>query len=106
MSKDQEVARGHDGSSPRLGEKRVQERSQLARIAALRRWAFADGKSGTARARRAFLDGFEQAVDPDGVLPDAERRVRAARLRKAHFHDLALKSAKARHSRKTDRGQS
>jgi hypothetical protein len=50
----------------------------------------------TANARAAFLDRFEREVDPDGVLPAAERARRAAAARKAYFVRLAAKSAEAR----------
>jgi len=43
-----------------------------------------------------MLDKFERQVDPDGTLDPAERALRAASARKAHFSRLALKSAQAR----------
>ena len=46
-----------------------------------------------------MLDKFEQQVDPDGVLPPAERAQRAEHARKAYFKRLALKSAQARRRR-------
>jgi hypothetical protein len=62
-----------------------------------------DPRLATENARRAFLDRFEREVDPDGRLPIAERRRRAAQARKAYFYRLALASAKARSARKTRR---
>jgi hypothetical protein len=59
-----------------------------------------DGKEITAPARAAFLDSFEREVDPDLVLPEAERRRRAKHARKAHFARLALKSAEIRRAKK------
>jgi hypothetical protein len=50
----------------------------------------------TANARAAFLASFEAQVDPDGTLPDAERRRRAEAARRAHYARMALKSAEAR----------
>ena len=47
-------------------------------------------------ARAAFLNKFEDQVDPDRVLPEAERLRRAESARKAHFARLALASARAR----------
>jgi hypothetical protein len=47
-----------------------------------------------------MLDKFEEQVDPDGTLPPAERAKRAEHARKAHFKRLALKSARARSSRR------
>jgi hypothetical protein len=51
-------------------------------------------------ARAVFLAQFERQVDPDGLLPSAERRRRAEQLRSAHFARLALASAKARRARR------
>ncbi|QIZ39478.1 hypothetical protein FDZ84_13100 [Saccharopolyspora sp. ASAGF58] len=68
-----------------------------ASAAAHARWAkVSDRVAETAPARRASLDRFERQVDPDGVLAPEERARRAASARKAYFHALALKSAKAR----------
>jgi hypothetical protein len=53
----------------------------------------------TARARAAFLASFETAVDPDGVLPTAERLRRAQAARRAHMARLAYASARARAKR-------
>jgi hypothetical protein len=76
------------------------ERSLRAQIAAHESWAqTADRSARTANARRAMLDKFERQVDPDGVLPPAERAQRAEHARKAHFKRLALKSAQARRRR-------
>lgn len=61
-----------------------------------------DPKETTKPARRAFEESFLRKVDPDGVLPVEERERRAAALRKAHFINLARKSAKARAARKTE----
>ncbi len=55
-----------------------------------------DPRETTAPARAAFLARFEDQVDPDRVLPEAERLRRAESARKAHFARLALKSARAR----------
>jgi hypothetical protein len=46
-----------------------------------------------------MLDKFERQVDPEGILPPAERAVRAEHARKAHFKRLALKSAQVRRRR-------
>lgn len=50
----------------------------------------------TAPAREAFDGRFEHEVDPDGVLPLAERAKKVENARRAYFLRLALKSAKAR----------
>ncbi|NIJ13073.1 hypothetical protein FHU38_003417 [Saccharomonospora amisosensis] len=60
----------------------------------------AQGKTNTAPARKAFNDRFENEVDPDRVLDPAERARRAEHARKAYFTSLALKSARARSSRR------
>ena len=54
----------------------------------------------TAAARAAFLSKFELEVDPDKVLPEAERQRRAGAAKKAYFTRLALKSVQARRRRK------
>ncbi len=74
-----------------------EHRALVARIAAHQSWAnTADPTARTAPARKAALDRFEREVDPEGVLPPAERTRRAEHLRKAYFTRLALKSAQAR----------
>ncbi len=55
-----------------------------------------DPSAHTAPARQAFLDRFEREVDPEGVLPPAQRARMAEHARKAYFTRLALVSAKAR----------
>lgn len=56
-------------------------------------------RATTANARTAFLARFEREVDPEGTLPEAERRRRVAMARKAYFARLALASARARRAR-------
>jgi len=56
----------------------------------------ADAASATAPARSAFNARFEREVDPDGVLPAAERSRRAEYARKAYFTRFAYLSVKAR----------
>ncbi len=72
------------------------ERSLRASIASHSKWAHTDPTEGTKAARAAFLDRFDREVDPEGVLPPAERARRAKHARSAHFKALALKSAQAR----------
>lgn len=72
-------------------------RALQARVRAHKSWANTSDRSGrTAKARAAFDVKFEDQVDPDRVLPESERALRAAHARKAYFLELALKSAKAR----------
>lgn len=73
------------------------ELSMRGAIAAHTSWAnTADRTARTAPGREAFNARFERQVDPDGVLPEAERIKRAENARKAHFARMALKSAQAR----------
>jgi hypothetical protein len=73
------------------------ERSLRARLASHASWAKTpDPAVRTAPARAAALARFEREVDPDAVLPLAERQRRAEHARKAYFTSLALKSARAR----------
>jgi len=55
-----------------------------------------DSREITAKARATFHDSFEREVDPDFVLPEAERQRRAKHARKAHYARMALKSAEVR----------
>jgi len=47
-------------------------------------------------ARDAFMARFDEEVDPDRILSDAERKRRAEHAKKLYFTRLAFKSAKAR----------
>jgi hypothetical protein len=85
---------GRQGLSPA-------ERSLRARVAAHAMHARHDARATTAKARAAFLLRFERQVDPEGLLPSAERQRRAQQLRSAYFAQLALASAKARRARRT-----
>src|SRR5919202_2974853 len=75
------------------------EMSLRGRIGAYRLHAKHDPKETTAKARETFLARFEREVDPEGVLPKAERLRRAEAARKAYFVKLAYQSAKARRTR-------
>lgn len=73
------------------------EKHLSASIAAHESWANTPDRSArTAPARAAMLAKFEREVDPDGTMPEDERKLRAAHKRKAYFQRLALKSARAR----------
>ena len=76
------------------------ERVLRARVAAHAKHAKHDARAAMDKARAAFLARFEHEVDPDGLLPSAERQRRAEQLRSAHFARLALASAKARRARR------
>ena len=75
------------------------ERSLRARMAAHALHAKVDSRQHTEPARRAFMDRFDDQVDPDRVLPPAERARRAEQAKKAYFVGLALKSSQARSKR-------
>ena len=77
------------------------EKSARARLGAYA--LHAAGKTNTGPARKAFLDRFEQEVDPDNKLEPAERARRAEFAKKAYFTRLALASAKSRRRAKADR---
>ena len=80
-----------------------EQRATRARIAAYDSWANTSNPTArTEPARRAFLRRFEDQVDPDRTLPDAERTRRAEAARKAHFQRMALKSARARQRKAAD----
>jgi hypothetical protein len=72
------------------------EATLRSRLGAYALHASHDPRETTAKARATFLSRFEREVDPDGILPEAERLRRANYLRKAHFTRLALKSARGR----------
>jgi len=76
------------------------ERSLRARAAAYQLHSQYDSRELTQKAREAFASRFEREVDPDGILPEAERKRRAACARKAYFAALAAKSARARRVRR------
>lgn len=76
------------------------QRSLIARIASAESWAnTSDPTARTANARAAADARFERQVDPDGVMPEAERRRRAEAARRAHYLRMALKSADSRRRR-------
>jgi hypothetical protein len=79
--------------------------SLRARAAAYRLQSLYDSRDLTANARTAFQDRFTKQVDPDGILPETERRRRAECARKAYYAGLAAKSAKARRERRGRRSR-
>lgn len=74
----------------------LEQRRLRAQIAANERWSREDPKEGIKPARAAFERRFERQVDPDGVLPSAERKRRARAAMRAHMQRLALASSRAR----------
>jgi len=66
-------------------------------IAAQVSWSRTTDRSARTRpARQAFLSRFEREVDPDGVLPPAERHRRAHYALRAHMLRLAKRSVAVR----------
>ncbi len=76
------------------------ERTLRARMAAHASHARHDPKERTQPARDKFDERFLDEVDPDRQLPEAERNRRATHARKSYFTGLALKSAKARRTKR------
>lgn len=72
------------------------DRKLAARLAAHSLHAQVDSREHTEPARVAFMARFDDEVDPDRTLPQAERVRRADQAKKAYFTRLALKSAQAR----------
>jgi hypothetical protein len=79
------------------------ERNLWARAAAYRLHSLYDSRDLTANARAAFQNRFERQVDPEGILPEAERKRRAECARKAYYAALAAKSVRARRARREAR---
>lgn len=80
------------------------DRALIASIAGNQSWANTpDRTARTETARKAFLDRFEEQVDPSITDPDA-RRAAAENLRRAYYKRLALKSAQARRAKKAAGG--
>lgn len=73
-----------------------EQRRLRAQIAALTRWSREDPAANAARGQAGLLAKFEREVDPDQILPLAERTRRAEAARRAHMHQLAFRSSKAR----------
>lgn len=73
------------------------EQRQYGRIGAL--VVHSRGSTNTGPARAAFAERFLNEVDPERVLPEAERTRRAGFARRAYYTRLALRSAQVRRSR-------
>lgn len=77
-----------------------QERRLRAQIAAHSRWAKENPAANAARGQAGLMARFEREVDPDRLLPLAERYRRAENARLAHMRKLSLASVRARAARK------
>jgi hypothetical protein len=73
-----------------------EQRRMRGRIGGLTAAARGSLDANLTKARLAFLAGFIDAVDPDRVLPMAERERRAEAARRAYFVKLAYRSSVAR----------
>jgi len=77
------------------------EASQAGKAMSHARWSREPNRvAALAPAREGLLRKFLLQVDPDGVLPPAERARRAESARKAFYADLTRRSLAARRARK------
>lgn len=74
----------------------AEQRSLRARIGAHAMHARHDARQTTKAGREKFLQRFDDEVDPNRELPEAERQRRAEHARRAYMAKLALKSARVR----------
>ena len=73
------------------------QRSQRARIAAHTRWAKEpDRLTATAPGRRAAFQKLLDEVDPQRLLPEAERLKRAKNAQQAHLERIRLAASRSR----------
>lgn len=80
------------------------ERKLQAALAAYESWKRTEDRPArTAKARMAFEQKSYDEVDPEGILPHAEREKRAGAARNAYYARLALKSATAARIRREAR---
>lgn len=75
-------------------------RGRIGAYARLAKYSSAEIKDQTSNARRAFMARFDDEVDPERVLPEAERYRRAEAARKVYFARLALKASQTRAKKK------
>lgn len=81
-----------------------QQRALRASIAANARWARDGDRKANGERGQAGLQGrFEREVDPDGILPEKERKRRAENARREYMKRLAYKSSRARSASQRDR---
>jgi hypothetical protein len=74
----------------------VNDAERWGRIGGLTAWSLNGADVMVGPAHAGFRRRFENLVDPERVLPEAERHVRADRARRAHMLTLAALSAAAR----------
>jgi len=88
-------------SAPRgLAAVPASQRVLIAGIGGLTRWSKVNSpeerRDATAPARRGLEAKWAREADPEGVLPPDELEAAVARLRKAHYLAMSLKSAQTR----------
>lgn len=81
-----------------------EQRSLRARMGAYAQHAQHDVRDTTRAGLEAASARFLDEVDPEHVLPEAERQRRAAAARKAHMLKLAWRSAEVRRAAKASGG--
>ena len=76
-----------------MAEIRVKDPAKVyaGRLGALKLHATHDSREVSAPARAAFLARFDREVDPDGILPPAERARRAEYAKRAYMLRLITK---------------
>ena len=74
----------------------MSDAERWGRIGGLTAWSLNGADVMVGPAHAGFRRRFENLVDPERVLPEAEREARADRARRAHMLTLAAKSAAAR----------
>jgi hypothetical protein len=74
-----------------------EQRKLRAQTASHTSWSkTSDRRARTQAASDAFQKQFEDQVDPERKLPEAERKLRAESARKAHYARVAFIASKAR----------
>jgi hypothetical protein len=82
-----------------------EQRSIRARIAASTRWAAEDGQANGRRGQKGLRDKYvREAREKFPGLPEDQIQRRAAHALRAHMLQMALKSSKARETRRTADG--
>jgi hypothetical protein len=91
-----------EGSTLTAAERAVM--SRIGQRGGHARWSQVEDRSAaTATPRAAFLEGFRNRVDPDGLLPAAERDRLANEAMSQHFAEMGRRSAEARRNRREAR---
>lgn len=81
---------------PRTGAPPLTPTGRRLRAQAAAHAQHSAGRTATTVARAAWRTRFERQVDPEGVLPEAERQRRAYHAMRSYMARLALRSLQAR----------